>query len=271
MARFKRKISWKKILSGVLVAVLLLGAVGLGITIFGNDRKEISNWGYAIGDLDSKGAFKESSQHIYMKDMFSCKGLKVEPKFDNKHTYQLFFYDYDGEFLECTAEGLKNVYTEKDLPIGAYYCRMVITPDIPKDVSAEDFKVRFWEVIGYADDFTVSVSKDQSPINYFDVGARDMRVTVQEDACVYVEEDGIGYTEEIDVTKISELRLIFNGDSYSTSYVLIFADGTAESRTIPAGASEVPVYLTGGPQKVVFNYDIGKTYTIIATKGIAHN
>ena len=270
MARFKRKISWKKILSGILVGVLLLGAVGLGITIFGNDRENVSNWGYAIGDLDSHGAYKEDTQHIYMKERFACKGLRVEPKFDNVHTYQLFFYDYDGEFLECTEEGMTKVFTDKDVPIGAYYCRMVIAPDIAKDVNKDKFEIKFWEVLGYADDFTVSVYKDQTPVNYFEVEARDMKATVQDGACVYVEEDGVGHTEEIDVTKISQLRLIFNGDSYSTSYVQIYADGTAQSFTINAGNPEVTINLTGGPEKVVFNYEVGEQYAVIATRGIAH-
>lgn len=271
MARYKtkRKISWKQIVSGILVVGLLLGAVGLGISIFGNQRKDISNFEFEIGRLTTTGKYEESEQHIYTKEMFSCKGLKVEPDFSTQSTYQIFYYDYHGEFLMATEDGLST--TRSDVPLGAYYCRIVITPHVSEGEDRDEFKINWWQVHGYADDFKISVTKDQTPVNYFEKDEKDLIAMVQDNKCVYVEKDGVGYTKVIDCTEIDEFLLIFKGDAYATSCVFIKADGTAQSFAISAGDSEVHVNPGADVVGVVFNYDVGEEYSVIAYKPVIAN
>ena len=166
MSKLRRKFKWKNIISFVLVGVLLVGAVaGLG-SVFNKDTKTISSTAFAVGGINEKGNYVESKTSIYTKDMFECQGLSIEPDFEATGTYKVFYYDSNKNFLGAT-EALNaedGVYNKESIFAFAKYARIMITPVVPVDEDGnekEDFKIRFYDVVGYANDYTISVKKDQ--------------------------------------------------------------------------------------------------------------
>lgn len=160
------KANWKNILSAVLVGALLIGVV-VGVTsLLNKDTKKIPSSAFGVGGIDENGNYEKSDVSIYTKDMFECQGLTIEPDFEATGTYKVFYYDANKNFLGSTdeLEATEGVYTKGDDFIVAKYARIMITPGIPVDEDGnveEDFKIRFYEVVGYANDYTITVNKKQ--------------------------------------------------------------------------------------------------------------
>lgn len=155
---YKTKKRWKGIVAAVLVIVVLIAACAGLAAISKNDTKKIRASAFSRGDLDENGIYVESDQSIYTKEAFGCIGLRVEPDFESKVTYDVYYYDYDERLIEV-RKGFSGVYDE-DYPL-AQYARIVIHPDIPADVSEKDFKINFWEESKYAKKLTITVDKEQ--------------------------------------------------------------------------------------------------------------
>ena len=70
----------------------------------------------------------------------------------------MYYYDVNDNLLENKLD-LTDVF-EEDYPM-ADSCRIVIHPEKPADVKASEFKIRFWEVAGYANDLKITVDRKQ--------------------------------------------------------------------------------------------------------------
>ena len=188
MARYRKKFKWKNVLSGALCVLLLAGAV-MGIaSLTGKDTKTIRSTAFSVGAINAEGNYVKSDLSIYTKDMFECQGLSVEPDFEATGTYQVFYYDADKAFLGATEvlNAEDGVYNCGDAYFTAQYARIMITPDVPVDEDGnevEDFKIRFYEVNGYASDYKITVKKEQKTFKYPFEG---------ENKLVYHESCGVG-------------------------------------------------------------------------------
>ena len=167
MIKFIRNIPWKEVGIIILLAALALGAiVGIGSALT-TKTKTISPLIFAKGTYNNQGIFEESDRSITNKDFLECQGLKIEPDFDATGTYQIFYYGPDKQLLGATdklkaSETL--VYEKGDSFELAKYCRIVITPDAPKDENGfvvEDYKIKFYEIAGIANKYTITVEKNQ--------------------------------------------------------------------------------------------------------------
>ena len=168
MSRFRfNKIKWDKIISAVVVVVLLVGCVAGLATIFNTKTTDVSDFNFKKGALDSAGFYTESDTSIYTKDLIECQGLVIEPDFEATGDYQVFYYGADKAFIGATElmdAHLDGMYTKGSDFAFAKYCRIVISPDTPTDEDGypvDDWKIRFWEIAGYADDYKISVNKNQ--------------------------------------------------------------------------------------------------------------
>lgn len=155
----KRKDLITKIISVVLVVATLIGVVAV-IGHFAKNNAEDDGLikvspSYKIGELNSEGKYVETQKSIYTKESFECQGLVVESEFDSTVTYNIYFYDSNGNYISSTGKQEGNY--NKAIPSAASHCRIVITPN-------EDDKISWYEINGYAKQLTVKVSKDQSPI-----------------------------------------------------------------------------------------------------------
>lgn len=153
--KFRTNKSKKTILSIVLVAlscILVFGLVfGIAKTVGDKDTKTIHP-SFSVGSLTADGKYQESENQIYTKKAFECTGLNVALDFDAEITYQIFFYNYDGTFLESTTS-LSEHYKD-GAPLFATHARIVITPN-------EDEEIKFYEVGGYANQISIKVDKVQ--------------------------------------------------------------------------------------------------------------
>ena len=166
MARYRKKIKWKNLLSGALCLLLVVGAV-MGITtLTGKDTIPIRSTAFSVGGINDDGNYVKTDTSIYTKDMFECQGLTIEPDFEATGTYQVFYYDSNKNFIGATEvmNAEDGVYTKADTFTLAQYARIMITPAVPVDEDAEEdeaFRIRFYEVTSYAGDYTITVDKKQ--------------------------------------------------------------------------------------------------------------
>lgn len=173
----KSKKTWKKIILITMSCLLLFGAIFGIVRLFSEtsptDTKTISHNVFSIGGLNDDGTYLETDASIYTKDAIECQGLKITPNFENNINYQVFFYDYDGEFV--SANDITDDKTTS-APRLARYCRVVITPK-------DDAKISWYEVDKYAKQLTIEVYEEQNftnptEINYFGVDAEKLNYMV---------------------------------------------------------------------------------------------
>lgn len=153
----------KNIMS-VFLAVLLCFCAIFGLTkIFGDNTqsmKKISSTIFHVGGLNVKGEYVDTDDTIY-SDLFECRGLTIEQDFESLSKYQVFFYNEDKVFIGRTDEFRQESYSIDDEFDIAKFCRVVINPMQSGDDS-ETFKIRFYEVLGYANDLTIKVYSKQN-------------------------------------------------------------------------------------------------------------
>ena len=163
MANYRRKSKLKSILCGILVVATLIGACAGIASISKKETKTLSPGIFSRGGLNENGEHIITNQTIYTKEAFACEGLRIEPDFEFKGTYDVYYYNADMGFLESRS-GLTGIHDE-DYPL-ADYARVVIKPDI-KTLAAEqgikekDFKISFYEVRSYAKELDITVNKAQ--------------------------------------------------------------------------------------------------------------
>jgi hypothetical protein len=159
MAKFKKKISLKSIISIVLVIGAVVGIFAVIGSIAKRDTKTVSSLTFSRGGLDAKtGEHVKTNATLYTEEAFDCKGLRIEPDFDSHLTYDVYYYGEDGVFLESRL-GLTGVYDE-DYPL-QMKARVVIHPEIPEGESSKDFKIKFYEVQKIASKLKITVDKKQ--------------------------------------------------------------------------------------------------------------
>lgn len=167
MARSRRKISLKKVLCLILVVIVSFLAIG-GITSFANkDTETVSSFIFTRGGIEENGEHSKREDAIYTKELIECIGLKVTPDFDSHVEYQIFWYNVEKEYCDCT-EFTDDIFTGI-VPDYAKYCRIMIVPNNDES-DTEDTKVQFWEILSIANSVKIEVSKNQtySPVDYYE-------------------------------------------------------------------------------------------------------
>ena len=162
----RKKRKFKAIISTFLCLALLGGAV-FGISKLlknDTDTTEIKNSAFAVGALDEEGKYVENKQTLYTKEMFRCDGLTVELDKKCTSTYQIFFYNYFGEFVDAT-EILSDDFDEEISP-AFVYAKVMVIPEIPEGEKIVDFKISFFEKAKYLDGITITVDNDQDDGNF---------------------------------------------------------------------------------------------------------
>lgn len=145
----------KEIISVLLVAAIFIAAIS-GIVLYSaRTHRTVSSTVFSRGALDTNGKHINSDTALYTEELIQCKGLIVEVDFEAKLEYEIFFYRADESFIGSTG----TLFDDYELTgyDNAKYCRIVITP-VLKDGAD---KIRFWEVLSYADQITVKVAIDQ--------------------------------------------------------------------------------------------------------------
>ena len=231
----RKKRKFKAIISTFLCLALLGGAV-FGVTKLlknDSDTVEIKSSAFAVGALDEDGKYVENKQTLYTKEMFRCDGLTVELEKDCKSTYQIFFYDEDGDFIEAT-EVLSEDF-EEDIADGAVNARVMITPEIPEDKTAEDFKINFFTKYSYLKGITITVNKPLDSTEDNGQGG---------DADKYADNlitgGLVGYRYELDVENNTINRV--EDSKYTTCY---FSNVSHQWHVTNVGTTDIYLFNTG--------------------------
>ena len=233
MRKLRRKLNLKSILSATLVCALLVGSV-FGLTsVLGKKEKTISPFAFSQGAVNEKGIYEESKTSIYTKELIECQGLTITPDFEASGTYQVFYYDENKNFIGATDDlnAEDGAYTKGNTFEIAKYARIMITPDVPTDENGkkvEDFKIRFYEVNGYAKDYTITVNKKQN-FNFNNLFKLDTTMVnkawgLNEDYTLKVDDSNsdLATCEFIDVSKYDVVKMYVPLANASGPYMHIF-------------------------------------------------
>lgn len=209
----KAKETFSKIVSVILVIFTIIGLASLAnyfISSLDDDELTKIHPSYSIGALTSEGKYTESESSIYTKEAFECGGLEITPVFDTTITYQVFFYDYLGNYVDST-DVLEGAYRD-GVPAGATHARIVITPVWEDDVKEKDRKINIFQIAKYSNQLTVKVLKEQEEVDTvrehavfenvkLDAGDVSGLVAYNYSACSFVYAD-LNLFENSTVTKI---------------------------------------------------------------------
>ena len=157
-----------KFKKGLCIALaIILGLVALGaVATFADNDTKSAGATFKVGGLDPvTGKFVETDKSLYTEKAINAYGLRIEPDFESTLTYDVYYYNVDDILIEKRL-GLTDVYTSKIEH--AQYARIVIHPDIPDDVKEKDFKVGVFDVMKYASQLKITVSKDVSKYGDFE-------------------------------------------------------------------------------------------------------
>ena len=166
MTRYRKK-DIKGFLSFLVTVALLIASVAGLSSLLDRDTKTISPFAFSLGALDKRGEYVETNKSIYTKELIECQGLKIEPDFEASGTFQVYYYDEMKNFVGTSGaiDAKDGDYEKGDTFKYAKYCRIVITPTPTVDENGyedSNFKIRFWEVVNYAKDYKITVSKIQN-------------------------------------------------------------------------------------------------------------
>ena len=251
MLRIIKRIPWVDVLIVILVSALMIGGIAAITKAAKEDKKTISSTEFKRGALDANGLYVESDTSIYTKDLIECVGLEIEPDFEVSGDYQVFYYGTDKSFIGASAlmdAQTDGVYIKgNEYPL-AKYCRIVISPAAPEDEDGdveEDWKIKFYEVAGFADDYTIRVDKKQK-IDYSKIDLLEGQ-RIYEGFCNTIHDDYLeggnpdeNYfcTSAINVAGFNKLKIVVPAGSYVD---IIFYDksGTNLCRSNPLQFSTI--------------------------------
>ncbi len=156
----------KNIVAVLLAILISFGAIFGLVKLFSNNEtamKKVSPTVFSVGGLNVKGEYIDTDDTLY-SELIECRGLTIEQDFESQSKYQVFYYDEDKDFIGRTDEFFQENYTLEKKYDTAKFCRIVINPMQLGDDS-ETFKIKFWEVLGYADDLTIKVYEKQNYVS----------------------------------------------------------------------------------------------------------
>lgn len=161
-----RRINVKKTIAIVLAGLLLIGAFGAVVSFAKKDTNKIGAIGFDVGALsETDGQYVKDNTAIYTKNAIECQGLRIKPKFDSNVTFQIFWYNEDELYIDCTEKTtLPSAQFVDGVPALAKYCRIVIYPSQLDENGKQikDFEVTRWEISSIVKNLDITVDKDQN-------------------------------------------------------------------------------------------------------------
>ena len=144
----------KGLLIGIGAVVAVAFTIGTTVRLNKLDKTdEVSaTFGYEQGLLGADGSETKGTTAIRTKKFVSVEGLTCDLVSEASITYKIFYYDKDEEFISATDELSADYVAGDNLPEGAEYARVVITP-------VNDPEVSLTEIATYARELTVSWEK----------------------------------------------------------------------------------------------------------------
>lgn len=202
-----RRINLKKIIAIVLAGLLLIGAFGAIVTFAKNDTRSIGAGNFSVGTLsETDGLYVKDDTAIYTKNAIECQGLRIKPEFDSNVTFQIFWYNEDELYIDCTEKTtLPSAQFVDGVPVLAKYCRIVIYPSQLDEEGNQikDFKVGFFDIRKIVKNLNITVNKKQE-YEPFDIFANLTKYT-----------ESLGTKNEV---LLNGKNIHFENSAFSTGY-----------------------------------------------------
>lgn len=168
MAKGKRKFKLGKLgrtIVTVIIVAVVLGVVGVAVILFNNDYRSIGANAFEVGSLSTiDGQHVKDDTAIYTKDVIECQGLRIKPEFDSDVTFQIFWYNEDELYINCTEKTTSpSAQFVNGVPALAKYCRIVIFPSQLDEEGKQikDFEVSSWDIRSIVKNLNITVDKKQ--------------------------------------------------------------------------------------------------------------
>ena len=143
----------------ISIVAIILSIVAFSTVIFGiggnDDTKTVNSMNYTVGSIDAEGKAIDSKLAIFTKDKSTVEGLEITIVDEPTITYQVFFYDEDGNFVSAT-ESLAEDFDATTIPEGASTFRILITP---VEVDGEAVEITVLNKSNYAKQLEVTFNK----------------------------------------------------------------------------------------------------------------
>lgn len=150
MAKKGKWLDW--VVAGVATVAIALSAGALAKVSSMETTKDIGFTNYSVGIIEEDGSFDKSVKQAVVSDYLSVEGFNITTLEDATVTVDLHFFNEDKEFLS-TLETVEEFTSESELPEGAKYVRVEITPTEDED------GVSIFELPGYVAQVEVVVAK----------------------------------------------------------------------------------------------------------------
>lgn len=273
MIKFIRNIPWKEVGIIILLGALALGAI-VGISsALTTKTKTISPLIFAKGSYDNEGVFVESDRSITNKDYIECQGLKIEPAYNATGTYQVFYFSSNKQFIGATEifkAAETRVYEKGNSFAFAKYCRIVITPDVPKDEYGfveQDYKIKFYEVAGIASKYTITTRKNQS-MSFEGLTNYAEKFALVEDSIYVINAENNPVTQTVkgkSTTTIAlstfgsdSIGLVFDNIPSNCTYIVANKSNVAlTSGTLDVSDRSLVFNMPAGGELLILNFDSG--------------
>lgn len=275
-----RKGSIKSILLAVLVGILIIASISGIVALFSRETRSVSSLSFAVGALDDDGLYTSDKTSIYTKDWIACQGLCIEPDFEAKGSFQVFYYDERKQFLSSTelidAQG--GVYKKGSDHVLAKYCRIVIKPE-PIDENGEylaDFEIHWYETAKYAGQYTITVNRDQNlklknlfcadpdMVNRVYTLTAGGMFTQGTETCSF-EKRGFGGTARIPISEYTQLAIFCDADATVGMYEFFILSESGEVLSVGTNAGGTETLISDLPENAAYficNYKLGQEFTI---------
>ena len=150
---------WKKLASVVIASLMFAATVFAVVAITKKIKDETEkiypSWSIGVLDESTGKVDKDKKTSIFTTDPFDAKGLEVILDFANNITYQVFWYDKEGVFLEVTDE----LSVSSTFKAPAY--AQAIVEITPLTISDGKDEIKWYDTYTYSKQLEIRVAKNQ--------------------------------------------------------------------------------------------------------------
>lgn len=236
----------RNILSAVLVCLLAVTVIAIIVNVTGSETKNISSSAFSRGALDDNGKYVASDKSLYTSEAFLCQGLTIEADFESQSSFEVFYYREDNSFIGSTGR-LTEYYEKGGTYTNAKYARIVLTPTLE-----EDETISWISISSYANEITVTVSKDQAfeaPLEQALANVRSDYLSGDQGYFALLLTDGPFVVDDLDVEGKTVKKISFpiagvvdhTKDSIFSVYV-VNGDGTSGFKKVQEYEFIIPAY-----------------------------
>lgn len=195
----------RKLISLILCFGVIIGLIFVITKVadkFNSDLKTIHP-SYVIGGLDANGEYLECKDKLVFEEIIKYDSISIDVDFDSKISYEIFYYDYEDNFI--SSSGILNGKFEEESDY-TKFIRLVIIPEFSSD---EEPEIKFYQKLKYTTDLTIKVKENKNSTLQFAIFINNVPYS-------YNFEEGMTWNEFIDSDYNSTLGFYISSTGFLT-------------------------------------------------------